>query len=141
MTKENSIRAIALMYLASLCACSAFAQEDEQTELESYLDTWLIANSKAHVEIYETENEGIYAGKVVWHVDPDQQDKIGEDMVENLQYDIKGKKLSEGRIDMEGKSAKCEMVLKGTDQLEVTIRRGPIKKKVIWSRVEKGDEA
>jgi hypothetical protein len=107
-----------------------------KTGIQNYLGTWLTANSKAHVEIYQTDTEDIYAGKMVWHMDPDQKDKVGRDMVENLEYDVKSKTFINGRIEMEGKSAKCEMQLKEKDELEVTIRRGPMKKKVIWTRVD-----
>jgi hypothetical protein len=119
-----------------MCAFSTFAQENNNTEIKHYLDTWLTANSQAHIEIYQTDKEDTYAGKVVWHMDPDQKDNIGQDMVENLQYDARGKKFINGSIDMEGKSAKCEMQLKGKDELEVSIKRGPMKKKVIWTRVD-----
>jgi hypothetical protein len=139
MTREYSMQSIVLICILSLCALSTFAQETKKTEIENYLDTWLTANSKTHVEIYQTNKEDIYAGRVVWHMDPDQQDNVGQDMVKNLQYDVNSKKFINGQIDMEGSSVKCEMQLKGKNELEVKIRKGLAKKTVIWTRVDKGD--
>jgi uncharacterized protein (DUF2147 family) len=136
MKKESTMRTVLLISICALCAFGTFAQANQKTDIEKYLDTWLTANSKAHVEIYQTDKEDIYAGKVVWHMDPDQKDNVGQDMVENLQYDVDNNKFINGTIDMDGKSAKCEMQLKGNNELEVKLRRGLIKKTVIWTRVD-----